>query len=316
VLVSRRRLVVTCALAGFVALAFVPAAALAQRRIPVVATTSILADLVRQIGGERVAVTSLVGPEADAHVFSPTPADAKKLADAKLIVMNGLGLEGWLERLVRASGTTAREIAATRGVDPLHAEEGGHDHAGGDAKNGHDDQDGADPHAWQSIANAKIYVANIRDALGAVDPAGKEAYAAQAASYLTRLSALDIEIRLALGRIPQERRRIITTHDAFGYFARAYDLEFIAPQGVSTEADLSAKDIAAIVRQIRAQKIPALFLENISDPRLMEQIARESGARIGGTLYSDALSKPDGPAATYLDMMRHNLKELVAALSD
>lgn len=288
------------------------APAMAQQRLPVVATMSILADLTQNVGGDRVEVTSIVGPDGDAHVYSPTPADAKRLAAARLIVVNGLGFEGWLQRLVKASGTKAKQVVATKGVTPLKEEEGhGHDKSHG---KGHDHGD-TDPHAWQSVANAKIYVTNIRDALAAADPAGAETYKANAAAYLTKLDALDVEIRLAVSRIPDNRRRIITTHDAFGYFAKAYGMEFIAPQGVSTEAEITAKDVAAIVRQVRAQKVPAVFLENVSDPRMMEQIASESGARVGGTLYSDALSKAGGPAATYLDMMRHNLHQFVAALN-
>ena len=172
-----------------------------------------------------------------------------------------------------------------------------------------------DPHAWQSVANVKICVANIRDGLIAIDPAGKAAYEANAAAYLAKLDGLESEVKSAIARIPAGRRRIITTHDAFGYFGAAYGMTFIAPTGVSTEAEPSARDVARIITQIRQQKIPAVFLENISDPRMMAQIARETGATIGGTLYSDALSPPDGPAATYIDMMRHNVGEFTSALA-
>ena len=172
-----------------------------------------------------------------------------------------------------------------------------------------------DPHAWQSVANAKIYVANIRDALAAADPAGKAAYEANAGAYLAQLDALETQVKDAIAKIPAERRRIITTHDAFGYFAAAYGMEFIAPQGVSTEAEVSARDVAKIITQIRKQKIPAVFLENVTDKRLLERIGAESGARIGGTLYSDALTDQRGEAPTYLDMMRHNVKQLAGALA-
>jgi len=188
-------------------------------------------------------------------------------------------------------------------VKPRQMEDDGHGH-------GH-----SDPHAWQSVANARIYVANIRDALVKADPAGTSAYEANAAAYLSQLDAVEKDITAALGVIPADRRKIITTHDAFGYFGAAYRVQFIAPQGVSTEAEVSARDVARIIRQIKTQKIPAVFMENISDPRLMERIAKESGAKIGGKLYSDALSPADGPAATYLDMMRHNLRELRGALT-
>jgi zinc/manganese transport system substrate-binding protein len=174
---------------------------------------------------------------------------------------------------------------------------------------------GVDPHAWQSIANARIYVANIRDALVAADPGCREIYAKNAADYLGRLAAVENEVKEGIAKIPAERRRIITSHDAFGYFGAAYGFEFIAPQGVSTETEASARDVAKIIRQIKAQKIPAVFLENISDPRLMQRIAAETGAKIGGKIYSDALSAESGPASTFIDMMRHNIRQLSAALT-
>jgi zinc/manganese transport system substrate-binding protein len=277
------------------------APAAAQEKLKVVATFSILADFVKNVGGDRVAVSALVGPNGDAHVYQPSPGDAKMLADARLVVANGLGFEGWINRLVKASGTRAAMIVATRGIRPRKAAD---DHGHGDA----------DPHAWQSAANAKLYVANIRDALVAADPAGKDTYEANAAAYAGKLDALDAEMKAAVETISPDRRRIITTHDAFGYFAAAYGVTFIAPQGVSTEAEVSARDVARIITQIRKQKIPAVFLENVTDKRLLERIGAESGARIGGTLYSDALTDEKGAAPTYLDMMRHNVKQLTAAL--
>jgi zinc/manganese transport system substrate-binding protein len=270
----------------------------------VVATFSILGDLVRNVGGDRIEVSTLVGPDGDAHVYSPTPADGRRLADAALVVANGLKLEGWIGRLIKSSGTKGRVVEAAKGLQPLEAEgEHGHGHAE------------LDPHAWQSVANVKLYVANIRDGLIAADPAGKALYEANAAAYLARLDDLDKEVRAAIEAIPPDRRKIITSHDAFGYFQKAYGVVFVAPQGVSTEAEASAKDVGKIIRQIRREKIPAVFLENVSDPRLAQRIAQESGARIGGRLYSDALSGPDGPAGTYIDMMRHNIRALGAALS-
>lgn len=278
------------------------APAVAQEKLKVVATFSILADFVKNVGGERVAVSALVGPNGDAHVYQPTPGDAKTLAAAQVVITNGLGFEGWINRLVKASGTKAPMIVATRGIKPRKAED---DHGHGDA----------DPHAWQSVANAKRYVENIRDALVAADPAAKDVYEANAAAYAAKLDALDAEVKAAIEKIPADRRRIITTHDAFGYFAAAYGVTFIAPQGVSTEAEVSARDVARIITQIRKQKIPAVFLENVTDKRLLERIGAESGARIGGTLYSDALTDEKGAAPTYLDMMRHNVKQLAAALT-
>ncbi len=228
--------------------------AAAQDKVRVVATFSILADLARNVGGDAVDVTALVGPDSDAHAYSPSPADAKRLAKS-------------------------------------------------------------DPHAWQSVANARIYVANIRDGLVKADPAGKAAYEANAVAYLAKLDALEAEVRATIAALPAARRKIITTHDAFGYFGAAYGMEFIAPQGVSTESEVSARDVAKIIRQIKAQKIPAVFMENITDPRLMQRIAEETGAKIGGRLYSDALSAPGGPAPTYIDMMKNNLKEFRGALA-
>jgi zinc/manganese transport system substrate-binding protein len=273
----------------------------AQDKLKVLATFSILGDLVKNVGGDRVEVATLVGPNSDAHVYAPAPADAKKVADAKVVIVNGLGYEGWMSRLAKASGSKAPVVVASKGVKERKAP-GGHGHGG------------ADPHAWQSVANAKIYVANIRDALIAADPAGKAAYEANAAAYLGKLDALDADVKAAVAAIPADRRKIISTHDAFGYFQQAYGVEFIAPQGVSTEAEPSARDVARIITQVRKQKIPAVFLENISDARLMERIAHESGARIGGKLYSDALTDDKGDAPTYLDMMRHNIKQISAAL--
>jgi zinc/manganese transport system substrate-binding protein len=275
----------------------------AQDRLPVVASFSILGDFVKNVGGDRVAVESLVGPNGNAHVYAPSPSDAKKVADAKLVFVNGLGFEGWLERLVKASGTKAPVVVATNSIKPLERS-GDHDH----------DHGRADPHAWQSVANAKVYVANIRDALIAADPAGKEAYVANAAAYLAKLDALEREVREVMAKIRADRRRVITSHNAFGYFQDAYGVNFIAPQGVSTEAEASAKDIAAIISQIKKQKVAAVFLENVTDPRQMQQIAQETGAKVGGMLYSDALTDANSDAPTYIDLIRHNLRQLASAL--
>jgi zinc/manganese transport system substrate-binding protein len=270
----------------------------AGSRLEIVASFSILGDFVKNVGGDRVDVTTLVGPNGDVHVYTPTPADAKKIADAKLVIINGLGLEGWLPRLIQASGGKAPIITATKGITPLHL--------GSDA----------DPHAWQSVANAKVYVANIRDALAAADPADAEAFLANAGRYQAELDALEAEVRAAIEKIPPARRKVISTHDAFGYFAAAYGVEFIAPEGVSTETEPSARDVGAIVRQIKSAKIPAVFLENISDPRLVRQIAAETGAKVGGTLFSDALTDEKGVCPTYIAMVRHNIKALTSALGN
>jgi len=277
----------------------------AADKLKAVASFSILGDMVKQVGGDRVEVTTLVGPNGDAHVFSPTPADAKMLAGAQVFFVNGLGFEGWMERLEKASGFKGELVVASKGVKPLTMveEEGG----GSEVV--------TDPHAWQSLANGKIYVANVRDGLIKADPAGEATYEANAAKYLAAIDKEEKAVKEAIASLPPARRRIITSHDAFGYFADAYGLEIIAPEGVSTESEASAQDVAKIIRQIRAEHIPAVFVENVTDRRLLDQIARETGAKIGGELYSDALSPPDGPAPTYLDMFRHNIGALTAALA-
>ncbi|MEP9353792.1 zinc ABC transporter substrate-binding protein [Xanthobacter sp. KR7-65] len=311
-----RRLLLAAAFAGVLAAPALAQSPAATGKLPVVASFSILGDFVREVGGDRVAVTTIVGPNGDAHVYQPTPADAKAMAAAKVVVVNGLGFEGWMDRLVKASGSKAAVVVATKGITPRTGFEDEDDKAKKKhgAKDAHD-HGAIDPHAWQSIANAKVYVANIRDGLTAADPAGKDAYAANAAAYTAKLDALEGEVKAAIGRIPAEQRRIITTHDAFGYFGEAYGLTLISPEGVSTESEASAKDVARIIRQIKAQKIPAVFIENVSDPRLIERIAKETGAKIGGELYSDALSDDKGQASTYIGMMNSNVRALSAALS-
>jgi zinc/manganese transport system substrate-binding protein len=298
------------ALAGFVMmLAAVPAArAQADRnkdtvsgdRLSVVASFSILRDIAAHVGGGRVDVAALVGPGGDAHVYEPSPADARTVGASRLIVVNGLGFEGWMARLAQAAAATAPVIVASAGVAPRRA---GPDGAALTA--------GPDPHAWQSVRNAEIYVSNIRDGLVRVDPQGRAIYEANTAVYLAELDRLDADIRRAVAAIPQQRRKVITTHEAFGYFAADYGIAFIAAQGVSSETDPSARDIARIIRIVREQNIPALFFENAADPRLIRRIAAETGVRIGGTLYADTLSAAAGPAATYVDMMRHNIREIV-----
>ena len=277
----------------------------AQEKLNVVVSFSILGDLVKSVGGDQVNVTTLVGPGGDAHVYTPTPADAKRVSEAKLVVINGLGFEGWLPRLIKASGGKPAIVTASTGIKPRKLEDN-HGHSHGDA----------DPHAWQSVINVRAYVTNIRDALIAADASGVSAYLTNADAYLAELDTLDREVRAAVAKLPAERRKVISTHDAFGYFAQAYGITFIAPQGVSTESEASARDIATIIRQIKAQKIPAVFLENVADPRLMRRIASETGAAIGGTLYSDSLTDEKGDAPTYIGMVRHNIKALTSALTN
>lgn len=267
----------------------------------VVATFSVLADIARELGGPAVEVTSLVGPNADAHVFEPTPSDVQRVARAQLVITNGLRFEGWIDRLIAASGYRGPIVVASRGVTVRHS-------AGG-----------ADPHAWQDLANGQRYAENISTAMLAATSPRAPRYALEirghTADYLRRLEVLDRDIRARIAAIPPERRRVITSHDAFGYFADAYGVTFIAPRGWTTGSEPSAKAVAAIVRQARASKASALLVENISDPRLIERIGRESGLKVGGALYSDALSPVGTEADTYVRMFEHNVKTLVDAMS-
>ncbi len=290
----------------------------------VVASFSIIGDFARNVGGDRVTITTLVGPDGDAHVYEPKPADAAAVSGADVVLVNGLQFEGFLKRLVEASGTSAPIAELTKGAEVLKPSEEEHHHAEGEQKHdaegeehaadeGHDHGE-FDPHAWQSVHNAEIYVKNIAEAFCAADAAGCETYKANAAAYGEKLEALDAEIRAAAAEIPAEKRTIITSHDAFGYFEHEYGLRFLAPEGVSTESEASAADVAALIRQIREDKASAIFVENISNPRLVEQIASETGLKVGGSLYSDALSAADGPAATYIDMMRHNITTIKGAI--
>jgi zinc/manganese transport system substrate-binding protein len=315
-MVSRRLFLSSLAVFGFA----LSSNAHAQEKLPVVASFSILGDMIENVGGSRVALTTLVGADGDAHVYAPKPSDAKAVAEAKIVFVNGIGFEGWMERLVQSSASKAGIVTASKGIETIAfgEEEEHHDHGHAhEKKEAHADHDHGelDPHAWQSVANAKTYVGNIRDALIAADPSGKAEYEANASAYLAKLDALDTEVRAAVAGLPQDGRTIITSHDAFGYFAHAYGIEVVAPQGVSTEAEPTAKQVAALIRQIKAEKVRAIFVENITDPRMIKRIAEESGAKIGGALYSDALSQKGGPAGTYIDMIRHNIRTLSAGLS-
>ncbi len=285
--------------------------------IPVVATFSILGDMVARIGGDRIALTTLVGPDGDAHVYQPTPADARAVSGAEILFLNGLAFEGWIDRLVEASGFDGAQVVATAGITPISFEEGDdhEDHAKADQAEAGHDHGAFDPHAWQSLPNAIVYANNIAAALAQADPGNAATYHRNLADFVAEAEALDAELRAALGTLPADRRTIVTSHDAFGYFAKEYGLTFLAPQGLSTESEASARDVAELITQIRDQSIGAVFVESITDSRLLEQITSETGASIGGTLYSDALSGPDGPAATYPDMMRHNLAMLTDALT-
>jgi len=272
------------------ALAALPASA--EPRLKVVATFSILGDLAASIGGDKTDVSVLVGPDADAHTYQPRPTDARTLASAQVLVSNGLGFEGWIDRLAEAADFKGRRIVASAGA----AQE-------------------SDPHCWQDVACTRRYVDNIAQGLAAADPANAAYYQARAARYDQRLAELDRWIRVEITRVPEGQRKAITGHSSFRYFARAYGVAFSAPRGYNTESEPTARDVANLIRQVREQKVKALFIENMTNPALVAEIARDSGATVGPRLYSDALSKPGGPAPTYEEMMRHNVTALVAGMS-
>lgn len=284
-------------------------AASAQAPLPVVASFAILADIVARVGGARVRVTALAGPGQELHGFQPRPSDAQAVAAARVFVINGLGLEPWAERLGRAAGFKGVGVVASKGVKALVA--GVARHGGGGKAHDHGLHD---PHAWQDVANVRLYVANIRDGLIAADPAGAEAYRAGATAYLDRLAVLDADIKAAFLPIPRARRRIVTSHEALNYYADAYDLDILAPRGLSSEQDPSAAEVAALIGQMRRDGITALFLEAGANPALLRQVARDTGARIGATLYPDTLTAADGPAGSYEAMMRYNTARIVEAL--
>ncbi len=367
---TRRTLLKSAATAIAVAAlaAVAPASAKSGKPLKVVATFSILGDMASRIGGDLVSVTALVGPDGDTHVYRPTPAAARTVSEADILVFNGLHFEGWLDRLIETTGFSGVRVVATAGIEPLATEGGGHDdhdrhdrhddhdegksadrrgdkhdkHDGHDKhdehghdrhhKEGesadrrgdkHDDRDGHhghdhgvfDPHAWQSLRHATVYIDNIAAALAKADPENASVFYRNRAAYAAELKALDAEIRRLLTALPADRRTVVTSHDAFQYFGRDYGLTFVAPQGLSTESEASAKDVVRLIGLIRDGGIRAVFVENITDPRLLKQIADETGAAIGGTLYPGALSGPDGPAPTYIDLMRHNARTIAQALA-
>ena len=291
-------LALTTAVAGYAALA-VPAEA---RSLKVVASFTILADMVRNVGGDKVEVRPLVGPNGDPHTYEPTPDDARALESADVVFVNGLGLEGWMDRLIAASGYKGTAVVASQGVAPLKMEDDG--------------KTTIDPHAWNSAANGVIYVRDIAKALSAADPQDTAVFETNAGAYEAKLTAIDEEARSSLAAVPQQRRKILTTHDALGYFAKAYDVEILAPLGISTEQEPSASTVAALITQIKKEGIKTYFFENSNDPRLIEQIARATGAKPGGELYVESLSKADGPAATYIDLLKNNVGLITKGIRD
>ena len=270
--------------------------------MPVVATFSILGQIAETIGGDKVRVQTLVGPDRDAHVYQPTPQDSRVLAEARVVLVSGLGFEGWIERLVKASGTKAQIVVATRGI-PTRKMAGAHGHGSG-----------VDPHVWHDPKRMAAYARNLAEGLAAADAANAEAYRASSAAFIGRLEAMDAWAEAEFAKVPAAKRKVITTHDAFGYLAERYKLTFRSPRGVTTDAEPSAKGTAQLIDQIRAEKIKAVFVENITDRRMIDQLAKEAGAAVGGRLYSDALSAADGPAATYEALFRHNVSLLTSGM--
>jgi len=278
------------------------APALAAEKLPVVATFSILGDMVSTIGADRVAVTTLVGPDQDAHVFEPRPSDVKAVAQARLIVANGFGFEGWIARLAKSSSYKGATAVVSQGVKMRKMIDDDHG------------KETSDPHAWQDPANAVIYATNIVAALSQADPEGAAEYRQNGERYIASLRELDAWAAARLGEIPLAQRKVITSHDAFGYFGAKYKIAFLAPQGVSTAGEASARDVANLIRQAKREHIKAVFVENMTNPKVLEQLSKEVGIAPSGKLYTDALSAADGAAPTYIRMIRHNVEQIAAAL--
>lgn len=290
---------------------FLPAAKAQADQLQVVASFSILKDMVEQVAGEAATVTSLVGPDGDMHFFTPSPADARTVKSADLLVVNGLEFEGWIDRLIDASGFEGTMVVASDGIDVLVNEEDDHEDHDDHAEHEHGE---FDPHAWQSLSRAAVYVDNITAALSEAHPEAIASFSANAAAYRAQIMALDAALKADFATIDEHCTTVVTSHDAFTYFGADYGVTFVAPAGLSTASEASAGDVAAIIKQIRDGGVSAAFVENITDNRLIDQIASETNLSMGGALYSGALSEADGPAATYLDMMAHNGSQLLTAL--
>jgi zinc/manganese transport system substrate-binding protein len=289
----------------------------AQEPLRVVASFSILGDMVRQVAGDRIALRTVAGPNVDAHTFQPRPSDAEALRGAALAVRNGLGFDGWFDRMVRSANWRGRMVTTTEGLTPRRMPAHAHGHGGSQPQGGQ--QQGQprtvpDPHAWQDLRLGIRYVQAIATALSAADAANAAAYAAAAEAYVARLTELDAWVRAQIAAVPEARRVVVTSHDAFGYFGAAYGIRFLAPQGVSTEAEPSAAEVGRLIRQIRSERITAIFMENMGNPATLQRLAQEAGVRVGGRLYADALSAAEGPAASYEAMFRHNVALLVPAM--
>lgn len=302
---------------GFLAVTFAllaQSAAWAEDKIPVVATFSIVGDLTQRIGGDAISLTTLVGPDEDAHVFEPAADAQRAVAGAKLLVANGLGFEPWLARLTEAAGFKGELVEATKGIEPLAWTGEEEDHAAEETGADDHDHEAVDPHAFQDPKLVLTYIDNIAAGLIAVDPAQAAIFQKNADALKLQFRALDADLTASIGILPSDKKRVLTSHDAFQYFGHAYGVQFIGVQGVSTESEPSAQDLKNIVEQIKAGKINAVFIENMNDPRFIESLAADTGIAVGGDLYADALSGPDGPASDLLSLYRHNQNELLKAL--
>jgi zinc/manganese transport system substrate-binding protein len=294
------------------------AAAQAPGPLAVVASFSILGDMTARIGGDRIALRVIAGPDVDAHGFQPRPSDVAALRNARVVLRNGLGFDAWMDRLVRSAGFRGPVVTAAEGITPrsMAAHSHGHDHGGAGRPHSHSvgPRTVPDPHAWQDLRLGQGYVRTIAAGLIAADPAGEATYRANADDFAARLATLDGWVRIQVGSVPEARRKVVTSHDAFGYFGAAYGIEFLAPQGVSTEAEPSAAEVARLIRQIRDQRITAVFMENMANPATLRRVAAEASVAVGGRLFADALSGPTGPAPDYEAMFRHNVGLLVPAM--
>jgi zinc/manganese transport system substrate-binding protein len=277
----------------------------ANQPIPVIASFSILGDMIQTVGGDAVSVTTLVGPDSDAHGYQPTSDNLKAVSAAQIVFVNGLGFDSWMDKLANSAAYHGKIAIATTGIQPRTMIE---------AENGAQPETITDPHAWQDLRNGLVYVDNITATLSQALPDQASAIQQRANAYKNQIKALDADIRTRISALPAEKRIVMTSHDAFGYFGAAYGIKFEAPYGLSTETEPSAKAIARLVDQMRQTGVKTVFMENMTNPKLIEQLGKDGGATLGGTLYADALSPAKGAAPTYLLMFKHNLSQLLPAM--
>lgn len=280
--------------------ALMAAPAVLANTVQAVASFSVLADIVKNVGGEHVVVKSLVGPNGDPHSFEPTPKDSRSLAKANLVFVSGLGLEGWMDRLIAGSGYKGKTIVASEGINTRKMEDDG--------------EVITDPHAWNSMQNGTVYATNVMNALIAADPEDADYFRQRGHAYIAQLNQLDSWAQQAFAQVPKERRKVLTSHDAFGYFGQRYGVRFLSPVGFSTDAEASASNVAGLIDQLRKENIHLYFIENQTDPRLVKQIAAASGATSGGELYPEALTEKGGAADSYVNAFKHNVNVMIGSM--